>query len=78
MMSIKVFKEELTLATDKQFQAIINIMLLKTIIPTTKELKNKAILNLKQYCMHCCMALRNIFYLFCVESHLLIHNFLSH
>ena len=33
MMSIKVCKEELTWAIDKQFQAIINIMLFKTIIP---------------------------------------------
>ena len=30
----------------------------------TPELKNKAILNLKQYCIHCYVALSDVFLLF--------------
>ena len=30
---------------------------------TTKNLKNKAVFNLKQYCMHCYVTLSNVFYL---------------
>ena len=43
-------KEELAWTTDKQLRVISNI---------TKELKNKAILNLKQYCICCYMILSN-------------------
>ena len=47
-------KEQLAWARDKQIWAINNAMLFKTVIAhSTKELKNKTILNLKQYCMHC-------------------------
>ena len=42
-------KEELSWATDKWPQVISNIMLFKTVIATTKELKNKAALSVKQY-----------------------------
>ena len=44
---IKAFKIELAWDKVKWFRVTSNIMLLKTV---TKELKNKAILNLKQYC----------------------------
>ena len=54
-------KEELAWAIDKWLWIISNIMLFKTVIYTTKELKNKAVLNLKQYCMYCYMALSNVF-----------------
>ena len=47
-------KEELAWAIDKQLRVIINMML---VINTTKELKNRAIINLKQYCMNCYMIL---------------------
>ena len=43
-------KEELAWATDKQFQVI---RLIKTVSYNTEGLKNKAVLNLKQYCMCC-------------------------
>ena len=39
--------------TDKQLQNISNIMLFKTVTYITKELRNKAVLNLKQFYMHC-------------------------
>ena len=51
-------KEGLAWAIDKQLQVISNIMLLETVIRTTKKLKNK---NLKQYSMCCNMALSNVF-----------------
>ena len=38
-------------------------MLFKIVMYTTKNLKNKAILNLKQYCMPCYVALSNISHL---------------
>ena len=50
---LKYLKEELAWATVIQIQVIYNAMLFKTISYTTKELKNKAFLSLKQYCMHC-------------------------
>ena len=48
-------KEELSWAIDKQLQFILNTMLVKTVIRTSKNLKNKAAFNLKQYCMRCAM-----------------------
>ena len=53
---IKVFKRELAWAMDKWLQVISN-----KIVYTTKTLKNKAILNLKQHRMHCYVTLSNIF-----------------
>ena len=51
-------KEELAWAIDKQLPVISIIMLCKS----TEELKGiKAILNLKQYCMRCYVALSDIF-----------------
>ena len=53
-------KEELNWAVDKWLQVISTIMLFKN----TKELigtKNKAVLNLKQYCMRCYVTLSYIF-----------------
>ena len=47
---LRRLKEELSWAIDKPLWLIINTML---VICTTKNLKNKAIFNLKQYCMHC-------------------------
>ena len=47
-------KEELAWAIDKQLRVIINMML---VINTTKKLKNRAIINLKQYWMNCYMIL---------------------
>ena len=55
--TLKHLKEELAWAIDKQLQLIINTMLGYT----TKNLKNKAIFVLKQYCMHCYVTLSNIF-----------------
>ena len=51
----RCLKEVLACATDKQFQVISNIMLFITISYTTEELKNKGILNLKQYYAILCM-----------------------
>ena len=48
---IETFKEELSWAIDKRLRLIINTMFSYT----TKNLKNKAVFNLKQYCMHCYM-----------------------
>ena len=53
-------KEELTWAIDKRLWVISTIMLFKN-SKSTKELKNKAVLNLKQYCMRCYVALGYIF-----------------
>ena len=52
-------KEELTWAIDKWPRVISTIMLFKNSKSTKelKNLKNKAILNLKQYCIHCYVAL---------------------
>ena len=57
-------KEELAWAIDKRFQVNSNKMLFKTVIPLKnqriKQL-NKAVLNLKQYCMRCYVTLSNVF-----------------
>ena len=45
-------KEELGWAIDKRFHLIINKLVFKNIY-TTKNLKNKAIFNLKKYCTCC-------------------------
>ena len=52
-------KEELAWAVDKWLLIINTIMLCNS----TKELKNKAVLNLKQYCIHCYVALSDVFIL---------------
>ena len=48
---IKVLREGLVWVIDKQLQLMIMKMLFKTVIATTKNLRNKVIFNLKQYCM---------------------------
>ena len=53
-------KEELTWAIDKRLQVVSTIMYSKN-TKELKKLKNKAILNLKQYCMHCYVALSYVF-----------------
>ena len=45
-------KEELAWAIDKPLRIISTIILFKN-SKSTKELKNKAVLNLKQYCIRC-------------------------
>ena len=51
----RCLKEELALATDK-------LCLISNLKQSyTQELKNKAVLNLKQYCMHCYVVLSNVF-----------------
>ena len=57
---ITTFKKELSWAIDKRLWLIINAM---SVVATTKNLKNKAVFNLKQYCMHCYVTLSNIFQL---------------
>ena len=56
-------KEELTWAIDKRLWVISTIMLFKNSKSTKelKKLKNKAVLNLKQYCMRCYVALSYVF-----------------
>ena len=56
---IKPFKEELAWTADKRLQVISTMLLKKSY--STKELKNIAVLNLKQYCLRCYVALSNIF-----------------
>ena len=61
-MNVRVsrhFKEELAWAIDKWFQVTNNEMLFTTVIPLRN--KNKAVLSLKQYYMHCYVALCNVF-----------------
>ena len=53
---LRHLKEELAWATNKRLRVISNIKQL-----TTEELKNKAVLRLTQYCMHCHVVLSNIF-----------------
>ena len=57
---IGVFKDELAWATDKQLWVISNIKryLKQLCHQGTKEC---AILNIKQYCMHCYVVLSNVF-----------------
>ena len=62
MTHIEVFKNELVWAIVKRLQFISNIMLVTYI---TKKLKNRAILNIKHYCTHCCMVLSNYFKAVC-------------
>ena len=50
-------KEELAWAIDKQFPVITTIMLFKA----TKELKKTSCFKFKEYCIHCYVALSNIF-----------------
>ena len=50
----KHLKEELGLALDKRLQLI-------SMMYTTKNLKNKAVFNLKQYCMHCYVTFSIVF-----------------
>ena len=57
---LRHLKEELAWAIDKRLQFISYLILLKTFIPL-KKIKNKDLLNLKQYCIHCYMALSNVF-----------------
>ena len=54
----KRLKEELAWAIDKWLCVISIKMLFKTVVRTTKKLKNK---TLKLYCMHCYVALSNVF-----------------
>ena len=57
-------KEQLAWAVDKWLRIISTIMLLKNTVRGTKELKetkNKAILNFRQYCMRCYVALSDVF-----------------
>ena len=43
----RCLKQELAWVIDKRLWVISNKMLLKTVVSTTKKLKNKAVLNLK-------------------------------
>ena len=54
---LSYLKEELAWVIDKQLWVVSNKMLFKT----SKKLKKKAILNLKQYCMHYYVTLSNVF-----------------
>ena len=45
-------KRTLTWATDKKLQTVSNMMLVKLKVATIKEVKNKAILSLKQKSHH--------------------------
>ena len=49
-------KEELAWAADKQFLVICYLKTVKVL-----RRKNKAVLNLKQYCVHCYVALSIVF-----------------
>ena len=60
---LRCLEEELSWAIDKWLWLIINTMLFKIVIATTKNLKNKAIFNLKQYCMCSYVTLSNVFQL---------------
>ena len=59
---IKVFKRRAGLG----YRFIINTMLFKTVSYASKILKNKAVFNLKRYCMHCYVTLSNVFQLMCM------------
>ena len=58
-MRIEMFKEELDWVIDKRLRVISNKMLFTTVV-SLRYLKNKAILNLKQYCMCCYVTLSNV------------------
>ena len=53
----KLLKEELAWAMDKWFRIVSNTY---NVSYTTKKLKNKAILILKQYCICCYVTLSNV------------------
>ena len=55
-------KEELAWAVNKQLWVISTTMVFKN-SKSTKELTNKAVLTLKQYCMHCHVAISYVFQL---------------
>ena len=57
--ALRCLKGELSWAIDKWLWVISNI----NVSNTTKKLKNKAILNLKQYCIRCYVILSNVFQL---------------
>ena len=57
----KSSKEELAWAIDKRLRVVSSKMLFKTVIYTTKKLKNKAVLNLKQFCIRYYVTLSNVF-----------------
>ena len=57
---LRHLKEELAWVIDKRLRVISNKMLFQNSC-TTKKLKNKAVLNLKQYCMRCYVTLSNVF-----------------
>ena len=40
---------------------VLHIILLKNSYSSTKKLKDKAVLHLKQYCLSCYVALSNVF-----------------
>ena len=72
-MNVRVsrcLKEELACSIDKWFWLIIKC----NISYTTKNLKNKAIFNLKQYCMRCYMTLSNVFWLIAYKD---VHPFFT-
>ena len=54
-------KEELAWAADKQLWVISTTMLFKNICSTKRNQRIKLFLNLKQYCLHCYVALSNVF-----------------
>ena len=49
----RCLKKELAWVIDKWLWLISNKMLFKTVVRTSKKLKNKVVLNLKQYSMCC-------------------------
>ena len=53
-------QEELTWAIDKRLRVISTLKNSKS-TKELKKLKNKAVLNLKQYCMRCYVALSYVF-----------------
>ena len=58
-LRVKGLKEELAWAMDKQLRVVSNEKLFKQLY-ATKKLKKKAVLNLKQYCMHYYVTLSNV------------------
>ena len=60
-MGIHILRHLLAWAIDKWLWVISIIMLFKTVIHASKKLKNNAILNLKQYYIHCGVALSKVF-----------------
>ena len=57
---LRRLKEELACVIDKRLLVISNKMLFNTVVPL-RNIKNKAVLNLKQYCMRCYVTLSNVF-----------------